>query len=48
MSNDKRKPERRIYCRFCGAKLKRDAIGWKCPTVNCDWEHGVDDEELLK
>ena len=25
----------RIYCRFCGAKLKRDACGPYCETRNC-------------
>jgi len=36
--------EPRIYCKFCGAKLRRDHIGQKCPTDNCQWEHGVSDD----
>lgn len=28
-------------CKFCGARLVRDWIGHKCPTRNCQWEHGV-------
>lgn len=24
-----------IYCRFCGARLKKDHIGHYCPTANC-------------
>lgn len=35
----------RIYCRFCGAKLKKDHIGKYCPTYNCQWQHGVPEEE---
>lgn len=30
-----------IYCRFCGARLKRDPVGHLCPSRNCQWEHGV-------
>ncbi len=33
------KPERRIYCRYCGAKLKRDTVGMYCPTKNCQWSY---------
>lgn len=29
-----------IYCRYCGAKRRRDFIGHKCPTHNCQWQHG--------
>ena len=36
--------ERRVYCKYCGAKLIRDCVGWKCPTRNCQWEYGVEDE----
>ncbi len=28
-----------IYCKFCGAKLKRDSVGHYCPTVNCQWSY---------
>jgi hypothetical protein len=37
------KDDRRIYCKYCGAKLVRDIIGWRCPTKNCQWEHGMPD-----
>ena len=30
-----------IYCRYCGAKLKRDATGHYCPTRNCQWQYGA-------
>jgi len=32
-----------IYCKYCGAKLKKDIVGHYCPTENCQWHHGVDD-----
>lgn len=32
-----------IYCRFCGARLRRDYVGHKCPTHNCQWQHGAGD-----
>jgi hypothetical protein len=35
----------RIYCKYCGAKLKKDFIGKKCGTRNCKWEFGMDEEE---
>lgn len=41
-------PEKRIYCKYCGATLKRDAVGRFCPTQNCQWHHGFDEEEALK
>jgi hypothetical protein len=31
------------HCRFCGARLRRDHIGQKCPTPNCQWESGLDE-----
>ena len=37
--------EQLIYCRYCGAKLKRDSVGLRCPTKNCQWEHGLPDNE---
>lgn len=37
--------ERRIYCKFCGAKLKKDLIGLYCPTNNCSWRHGLPENE---
>ena len=30
-----------IYCKYCGAKLKRDNVGHYCPTRNCQWQYGV-------
>lgn len=30
-----------LYCKYCGARLRRDYIGHKCPTRNCQWEFGV-------
>lgn len=30
-----------IYCRFCGAKLKRDIVGHYCPTDNCQEQYEV-------
>lgn len=30
-----------IYCRYCGAKLRRDTVGHYCPTHSCQWQHGV-------
>ena len=30
-----------IYCKFCGARLKKDNVGHYCPTDNCQWEYGV-------
>jgi len=32
-------------CKYCGAILRRDAVGLYCPTENCQWHHGIDDEE---
>ena len=29
-----------VYCRYCGAKRRRDHVGHYCPTKNCQWEHG--------
>jgi hypothetical protein len=29
-----------IYCRFCGARLKKDHIGHYCPSKNCQWSYG--------
>ena len=30
-----------LYCRYCGARLRRDAVGHYCPTRNCQWQYGV-------
>lgn len=38
------KDERRIYCKFCGAKLKKDRDGLYCPTKNCQWSLGFVEE----
>lgn len=32
---------RRIYCKYCGAELISDVVGKRCPTRNCQWEHGM-------
>ncbi len=37
---------RLIHCRYCGAKLVRDLVGWKCPTHNCQWQHGAPDQDV--
>jgi len=29
------------FCKYCGADLVRDVAGARCPTKNCQWEHGV-------
>lgn len=42
------KRNRRIYCKFCGAELVRDCVGWKCPTDNCQWQHGISKNELYE
>jgi len=40
MNNDPR-----IYCKYCGVKLKRDADGAYCGSSNCQWQHGIPKEE---
>jgi hypothetical protein len=30
-----------LYCKYCGAKLRRDPVGHYCPTRNCQWQHGA-------
>ena len=30
-----------LYCKYCGAKLKRDIVGQFCPTKNCQWQYGL-------
>ncbi len=37
--------ERIVRCKYCGAKLERDEYGSKCPTPNCQWEHGIPEHE---
>ena len=37
--------EPRIYCKYCGAKLKKGPVGKYCPTKNCQWQHGMPKEE---
>jgi hypothetical protein len=37
--------EKRIYCKYCGARLKKDYIGRYCPTENCQWQHGLPEDE---
>lgn len=36
---------RRIYCRYCGAKLRTDHVGLYCPTDNCQWRYGLPSDE---
>ncbi len=55
MSKNKPRRERfftqlapRFRCKFCGAILKRDDVGLKCPTHNCQWEHGADEASEAK
>ena len=36
---------RRVRCKYCGAVLVRDAVGLRCPTHNCQWEHGLPENE---
>ncbi len=38
--------DKRVRCKYCGAKLRHDDIGQKCPTHNCQWEHGVTEEKV--
>lgn len=43
-----RRKEKRTYCKFCGARLKIDAVGLYCPTENCQWSlsgPGYDEED---
>lgn len=28
-----------VYCKYCGAKLKKDFVGKFCPTKNCQWQY---------
>ena len=37
--------DRRVYCKYCGARLRRDCVGRFCPTKNCQWQHGLPSEE---
>lgn len=30
-----------LYCKYCGRKLSKDAIGHLCHERNCPWEYGV-------
>jgi len=32
-----------LYCKYCGAKRKRDSVGHYCPTKNCQWAQGYKD-----
>ena len=31
-------------CKYCGAILRRDAYGLRCPTHNCQWEYDLPQE----
>lgn len=35
----------RSRCKYCGAVLKKDSVGKYCPTKNCQWQHGVTDNQ---
>lgn len=37
-----------IYCKYCGAKLRRDSIGQYCPQKNCQWHHGLPKDDDTK
>lgn len=39
------KTQKWIFCKYCGAKLKRDVVGLYCPTKNCQWQYGLPKEE---
>ena len=39
------KKQKWIYCKYCGAKLKRDMVGLHCTTRNCQWEYGLPERE---
>jgi hypothetical protein len=30
-----------LYCKYCGAKLRKDVVGHYCPSKNCQWSHGA-------
>ena len=30
----------RIYCKYCGSKLKKDKVGFYCTTPSCTWFNG--------
>lgn len=30
----------RIYCKYCGSKLKKDKVGFYCTTKSCTWYNG--------
>ena len=34
--------EKRIYCKYCGAKLKKDLYGLVCPKT---WTHNNDEKD---
>ena len=34
-----------MRCKFCLAELKRSGDGYCCPTDNCQWHHGVPEDE---
>lgn len=36
-----------IYCRYCGRRRSRDAVGHYCKTPNCQNAHGYAGCELL-
>lgn len=34
-----------MRCKYCGAILRRDAVGLYCPTKNCQWQYGSDEAD---
>jgi len=35
-----RKDDCPIYCKYCGRRRSRDAVGHYCKTRNCQWANG--------
>lgn len=33
------------YCKYCGARLRRDPVGQYCPTKSCQWHQGLPKED---
>ncbi|MFA5187647.1 MAG: hypothetical protein WC551_14295 [Patescibacteria group bacterium] len=38
-------PVKWTHCKYCGARLRRDYVGQYCPTVNCQWHHGLTEKD---
>jgi len=37
--------ENRVYCRYCGSKLKRGRECVYCPDIRCQWHLGVPEQD---